>query len=57
VCEKNSHRIRKFEGLHCGAKDAIIDLVLLGTAATVAAMRDGTPLLPENSIALQAGDR
>ena len=49
--------MRKFEVLLCGTKDAIIDLVLLGTAATVAAMRDGTPLLPENSIALQAGDR
>jgi hypothetical protein len=47
VCAKSSHRIRKFEGLLCGAKDAIIKRCSSRTAAAVAAMRDGTPLLTE----------
>jgi hypothetical protein len=40
ICEKSSHCLRKFEGLRCGARDAIIEIVRPGGAATVAAMRD-----------------
>jgi hypothetical protein len=30
ICEKSSHCMRKFEGLRCGARDAIIDMVRPG---------------------------
>jgi hypothetical protein len=45
MCAKYSILMRKFEELLCGVKDAIIDEVLLGTAADNCRMHDGVPLL------------
>jgi hypothetical protein len=51
--------MRKFDGLLCGSNNAIIYRGLLGTDATVVAMREGALLLRlrSNSITRQMGAR